>query len=240
MAAKIIAGPNNRLYVNNPLDWNRSAGTDFLWVPSTGTDLITGGTAGSLLSAAGWVETSGAYATPSAADFMSSTDTGVHNGIGNNATGDILRSPIIFGDYAHAIQASYILGYVPTRLSVEVHGSFTVASADEGQSAFGLLEDGGTASVAADQMAAIGSDGTNFRLRNGALTGWTGAVTGPLIDNAAHLWRIDFYGTTTQFFVDGVSYGTLTTELDEWPCSFFMHSLTTNRMFLSSIHIFYR
>ena len=236
----VVKAAPNRVYVNDPRAWAYAAGTDFLWVPSTTTDLITSGTAGGLLSGHGWIETSGLYQAGAAGDFLSSSDPGTLQGFGNNASGDILRSPIIFGSYAHGLQAAEILGYVPTRLIVKVMAAFTDASADEGQSAFGLLEDGGTSSVAADQLVAIGSDATNFRMRNGALTGWTSAVTGPVVDNSPHLWEIHVYGTTQEMIVDGVSYGTLTNETDEWPASFFMHSLTTNRMFIQFVHIYYR
>ncbi len=230
----------NQLHVTDPRAWAFSAGTDFWFVPSTNTALITSGTAGQVLSEFGWLTTSLTHNAGSAADFLTIADTGTSPGIGTDATGDILRSPIIFGTYTHGRQAGDILGYMPTRLVVDVLASFTVASADEGQTAFGLLEDGGTSSVANDHNGAWGSDGTNFRFRDGSLTGWTGALTGPLVDNAVHRWTSVYSGTTVEGFVDGVSFGTLTMQLDEWPSAFFMHALTTNRIFLHSIHIYYR
>ena len=237
---QIIKGAANRLYVTDPRQWAFAAGTDYLWVPSTASALITAGTAGQVLSEFGWLTTSLAWATPSAADFLSSSDTGTKNGIGGDASGDILRSPIIFGSYAHGQTAKTILCYSPTQLVLDVDATFTDASADEGQTGFGLLEDAGTASVAADQLLSFGSDGTNFRVRHGGLTGWTNALTGIVVDTAFHNWRAVFTTTTVECFIDGTSVGTLTHTTDEWPASFFMHNLTTNRTFLHKIHLYYR
>ena len=237
---QITRGSRNRVYVTDPRAWAFTAGTDYLWAPSTASALITAGTAGQVLSEFGWLTTSLAWATPSAADFLSSSDTGTSNGIGGDASGDILRSPIIFGSYAHGQAAKAILGYSPTQFIVDVDATFTVASADEGQTGFGMLEDGGTASVANDQLLSFGSDATNFRVRHGGLTGWTGALTGIAVDNAFHNWRAVFGPTTVECFIDGTSLGTLTHTTDEWPGSFFMHNLTTNRTFLHKIHLYYR
>ena len=239
----LIRAPNrtaNRLFVADPREWSFALGTDYLWVPSTDTALITSGTAGQVLSEYGWLTTSLTYTAGSAADFLSSSDTGVSPGIGGDASGDILRSPIRFGSYSHGQAAKAVLGYAPTSLTLDVDATFTVASADEGQSAFGLLEDGGTASVAADQLLAFGSDGTNFRVRHGGLTGWTNALTGIAVDNAFHNWKAVFTATTVECFIDGTSLGTLTHTTDEWPASFFMHNLTTNRTFIHKVHIYYR
>ena len=237
---QIIAGPRNRNVVDDPRDWAYKAGTDYLWIPSTSSALITSGTAGQVLSEFGWLTTSLAYDVGSGADFLSSSDTGVSPGIGGDASGDILRSPIIFGSYGHGEAAKAVLGYSPTQMVMDVDATFTVASADEGQSGFGMLEDGGTASVAADQALYFGSDGTNFRARHGGLTGWTNALTGIAVDNARHNWKAVFGPTTVTCFIDGTSIGALTHTTDEWPASFAMHNLTTNRTFIHKIHIYYR
>ena len=240
---KITPAVLNRVYVTDPRDWAYRLGTDYIWAPSAATALNTGGTAGQVLSEFGWTTTSVLTATPSAADFMASGDTGVHNGIGTNATGDLLVSPFIFGDYAHALAVGDLLGYQPTKLTLDVLGSFTDASANEPRSVFGLLEAGADGTLAASAAAAFGSDATNFRSRNGSLTNFTGGGSGIAVDNAFHRWTITVTGTDTEFFIDGASLGTLTitgTEQDIWPVGFYMHSLTTNRMFLSKIHVHYR
>ena len=237
---QVIKGSRNIVRITDPREWSYSAATDFLWTPSTDTALITSGTAGQVLSEFGWLTTSMLYQAGSAADFLSSSDTGVSAGIGADASGDILRSPIVFGSYGHGQQVKAILGYAPTQMVLDVDATFTVASADEGQSGFGMLEDGGTASVANDQLLSFGSDGTNFRVRHGGLTGWTNALTGIAVDNARHNWKAVFTTTTVECFIDNTSLGTLTHTTDEWPASFFMHCLTTNRIFLHKIHIYYR
>lgn len=226
-----------REYVTDPRDWAFKAGTDYLWTPAASTALITSGTAGQVLSEFGWTTTSIAYATPTGADFLSSADPLTHNGILTDASGDIIKSPTIFGDYNHARAAQTILGYFPTQLVCEIGADFTVASAAETQTAFGLLEAGGTASVANDHLAAIYSDATNFGCRSGA-----DSDAGALIDNLYHVWTIVLTPGTTdkvEWFIDGVSQGTLDLETDLFPCSFFGHSLTTNRFNLGFVHIYY-
>lgn len=235
---ELIRGVRNRKYVTDPRAWAFDVGTDYLLVPSVTTALITSGTAGQVLSEFGWVTTSLTHATPSGADFMASADKGTPNGFLTDATGDILRSPIIFGDYNHARAVQQILGYFPTSLNLEVGATFTVASADENQTAFGFLEDGGTASVAADQLAAIYSDGTNFILRSDA-----DSDAGAVIDTNYHVWKTVIKPGTTdkvEWFIDGTSQGTMNLKEDEFPVSFFMHALTTNRIRLSWVHVYYR
>ena len=227
----------NRVYVTDPLDWATKLGTDYLWTPSVTTDLITGGTAGKLLSGVGWVTTSLTLATTYTSDFIASGDALAHNGLLMDGSGDIIRSPIKFGDYNHARAVQQILGYLPSSLVLEVGADWTVATADEGQSAFGFLEGPGTASVANDHLAAIYSDGTNFILRSGADTD-----TGAVIDNAYHVWKIVVRTGATdgvEWFIDGVSQGTIDTETDLFPVSFFGHALTTNRFNLGFVHVYY-
>lgn len=234
----IVRGTRNRKYVTDPRAWAFDVGTDYLLVPSVTTALITAGTAGQVLSEFGWTTTSLTHATPSGADFMTSVDVGTPNGFLTDASGDILKSPTIFGDYNHARAVQQILGYFPTSLTLEAGATFTVASANENQSAFGWLEDGGTASVANDQIAAIFSDGTNFTIKND-----TDSDVGALIDTSYHVWKIVINPGTTdkvEWFIDGTSQGTMDLKEDEWPASFFMHSLTTNRIHLSWAHIYYR
>jgi len=234
---KIERAAENRVYVTDPRDWAYKLGTDYMLFNSTNTALITTGTAGQVLSEFGWITTALSYQAASAADFMASADVGTPNGLVFGASGDILRSPIIFGDYAHARAVQQILGHLPTTLTLEAYAAFTTASADEAQSAFGFLEDGGTASVAADQAVAIYSDGTNFILRSDADTD-----TGAVIDTNYHVWKIVITPGTTdavEWFIDGVSQGTIDLKADEWPTSFFGHVLTTNRINMPWVHIYY-
>lgn len=231
---KIISSKPNRVYVTNPLYWATAGGTDFLLTPSTTVSQVAATTVNGALVDEGWVLNSVSYATPTGADFMTSADKGTPNSFLFNASGDILRSPIIFGDWAHAYQASAILGYFPTSLNVEVVAAFTTNSADEGQTAFGLLEDGGTASVANDHLAAITTDAVTFILRSGAASD-----AGAAVDAAFHVFKIKLTSAGVQWFIDGTSQGSIALEADEFPVSFFAHTLTTNRISLGPTHIWY-
>ena len=231
---KIIPANRNRLYVQDPKLWAMNGGTDFLFVPSLVVGHIAATTVNDSMVDYGWAITSPSFASQAGADFITSADIGTPNAWLFNASGDILRSPVIFGDYSHAYQASWVLGYVPTTLNMEAIAAFTTASANETQSAFGFLEDDGTASVAADHMAAIFSDGTNFGLRSGAATD-----AGALIDTNYHRWRITVSSASVEWFIDGTSQGTIALEADEFPVSFFGHTLTTNRIALGPVRIWY-
>ncbi len=231
---RIVPRNSKRQYVANPLDWGTNAGTDFILVPSTTVAQIAATTVDGALVDRGWTHTALSYAVATGADFITAADKGTPNGILFNASGDILRSPVIFGDWAHAYQAGWFLGYLPTTLNVEMIAAFTVASADEAQSAIGLLEDGGTASVANDHFASIYSDGTNFKLRSGAASD-----AGALVDNLFHVWKIVVTSANVEWFMDGVSQGTIALEADELPVSFFGHTLTTNRISLGPVRIWY-
>ena len=225
-----------RVYVNDPRDWDYAYGTDYTLVAGTNTALITGGTAGQVLSEYGWTTTALSYVVGSGADFASKADLGVPNHFSFGASGDLLKSPVIFGDDAHMRAVEDILGYYPTQLVMRVYAAFSVASADEDVSGFGLIEDGGAITTAADHMATFVSNATNFELRSGA-----GEDAGTVVDNAWHRWEaVATFGGSFEWFIDDASQGTLAITADEWPCAFSAHSLTTNRILLNSVHIFYR
>ena len=228
-----------RKHVLSPLDWSDQAGTDYWFVPGPS---MTGATT-FLLSSRGWTTTSMVLTAGAGADFMSAADKGTPRTALTNATGDILKSEAIFGDYNHARIAQLIMGekLLPRYLILDMFAAFTVASADEDQTAIGLFEDDSTISTAADQLAAISSDGVNFKLRSGA----DSDVSAIAVDNAYHWFRIQVDRSISavtdgvQWFIDGVSAGTIDREADEFPASFGLHSLTTNRISLASAHIYY-
>ena len=227
-----------RKHVLSPLDWGEMAGTDYWFVPGSS---MTGATT-FLLSSRGWTTTSMVLTEGSAADFMSAADVGTPRTALTNATGDLLQSPAIFGDYNHARIAQIIMGeaILPRFLICDMYAAFTVASADEEQTAMGLFDAGGTISTAADQLAAISSDSANFLIHNGA-----DEDTGAAVDNAYHWWRIQIDRSISavtngvQWFMDGVSQGTIDREADLFPCYWGLHSLTTNRISLAVAHIYY-
>lgn len=228
----------NRVYVTDPRDWGIKLGTDYIWAPTSTTNLTQAtGTPFTGLVDHGWVTTSVAFATSTGADFLATDAAWTHNGVLMDASGDILRSPQIFGDYNHARAVQDILGYFPTSLNLDVGATWTVASADESQTAFGFLEAGGTASVANDHMASIYSNATTFLGRSAA-----DSDAGAAVDNAYHVFGLRLTPGTTdkvQWFIDGVSQGTFDLQTDLFPVSFFAHALTTNRFNLGYIHIWY-
>ena len=172
-------------------------------------------------------------------DFLSSADRGIPAHFLTNATGDILQSPQVFGGVAHLEAATEILGFTPTRMTMDAIAAFSVASSDEETSAFGFFEAGATVSTQADQMAVVVSDGTNFELASGGDTD-----LGALISTTWHKWRItiDAGGAGTdavEWFIDGTSQGTMDRQTDLWPAYFGLHTLTNNRLLLGVVHIWY-
>lgn len=234
------ASQRPRVYVNDPRNWGISPGTDFLMDAGTTTALITSGTAGQVLSEYGWTTTTLAYTAGSAADFASSADRGVPPHVIMADASDLLASPAIFGSYDHMLSASRFLGYFPTRLCFEVIAAFTTAAADEPSSAFGFVEDGGSVitAAAADQMACISSNGTNFELNSGAASD-----AGAAIDTAWHTWKVVLDSSTSlaEWFIDGTSQGTIAIQADEFPVSFEAGIVAagTNDLGISDVHIWY-
>ena len=228
-----------RKHVLSPLDWGDMAGTDYWYVPGSST---TGATT-FLLSSRGWTTTSMVLTAGVGADFMSAADKGTPRTALTNASGDLIQSPALFGDYNHARMAQIIMGekILPRYLICDMFAAMTVASADEDQTAFGLFEDDATISTAADQMAAISSDGVNFKLRSGA----DSDVSSIAVDNAYHWFRIQIDRSISAvtdgvaWYIDSVLMGTIDREADEFPAYFGKHTLTTNRISLAWGHIYY-
>lgn len=222
----------NRVHAYEPNMWGTRPATDF-WATFATNGILTAGNAHELADY-GWTTTSLIFTTPSGADFITSADQGTANAITTNAAADLLQSPVIFGDYNHALQAQQFLGYLPTTLTLEAWAQFTTASANETITGFGFVEDGGSPAVANDALAMIFSDGTNFGLRSGAASD-----AGAAVDNSNHLWKIVVTSANVEWFIDGTSQGTIALEADEWPVSFGLTSTTTNRPALSWVHIYY-
>lgn len=259
--------PQVRQHVTAAFDWGQRAGTDYWLLLNSGFDILAAAatTVGEQIAENGWTATSLVNTAGSGSDFggggitptlnttgggprglvtLVPTDMGTPNHILTNASGDLLASPAIFGDYAHMLQASLLAGKksLPRYLVMDFLAAFTVASANEVTSAIGFFEDGATISTEADQYAVIFSDGTNFKLAGNAST----MVTGPLISTGWHEWRIviAYNGTTgpnVYAYQDGVIFSTTAGVgiQDEFPLKIGMHSLTTNRSGLGLTHVFY-
>lgn len=214
----------NRLHVGG-LEWNFMVATDYWFHAANTVALQSAATAVGALSSSGWVTTSVAFTNTATADFLSAADDTPTIASGD-ADLDILRSPIIFGNYAHGLAVSKILGYMPTKLCAEWYGAFATASANEAGTWMGFW--------AGTKSAAVYSDGTNFQM-----TTTTATDAGALISTTYHLWKIVVGPSTTEWFIDGVSQGTATTAADLWPASFGFVTSTTNRPAISWAHVWY-
>lgn len=220
--------------VNDPRQWLGSAGHEF-WIIPGNADLFNPSSATNLagLDSYGWTTTSLVFAGSGTGDFMSSSDEDAQR-VGGDAAGDTLASPQIFGSYSHMEQASKLLGYTPTKLVAEFRAQMFVSSANETGTFIGFAVAGVTDITAAGGVAAIVSDGTNYRLRSD-----NGNDAGAAIDTSIHTFKIEVTAATTEWFIDGVSQGTITTEADVWPCTFIVRSGTTNRLVLMWARVYY-
>jgi len=185
------------------------------------------------LSGYGWVATALSVTEGSAGDFLSSADIDPTRVI-FNAAADALVSPRIFGSYDHGLVAARYLGYPPTKLSCEVYAQWTTATANENGSFFGFTGPSVTDATAVNSGAAIVCDGTNWILKSD-----NGTDTGALDDGSWHLFKIEVGATTTEWFIDGASQGTITTETDIWPLCFKAITTTTNRFGIAWVRIWY-
>lgn len=238
--------PIMRKHVTLPSRWAHEAGTDFWLLPAPDMNAAEDTGSQEQLPEWGWTSTSLVDTAGSGADFMSSVDKGIPNHILTNASGDILGSPAIFGDYSHAFMAQQIAGMakLPTKLICEFWGAMSVHSADEPTSGWGLFEDGATISTEADQIAFISSDSSNFQL---AANGGSGALTdaGDADDALWHFFGIELNlaDDLAYWYIDDPSrtspQGSVAITADEFPAKFGMHALTTNRPLLGITHIFY-
>lgn len=201
---------NLRVHAYRPQDWGAFPATDY-W--ANWGDLTFADAAASDLVANGWLTSGFSQLASSGADFISSSDVGTTGGLNFDTASDYIISPFIFGDYAHALLAGQILGYMPTALNMECYARFA-ANNDEEETGFGFLEAGvdANALVKADLMAYITSDGTNFSLESAAA-----ADAGSTDNTNPHQWKIQCTGTTAEWFIDGTSQGTIALQNDLWP-----------------------
>ena len=236
---QVSYAPYRRVHVFKPEDWNRSGGTDY-WA-FFGLEVTTAAAGSSaLLTDSGWVLTSLAETAGTGADFLATGDRANPAHVLTNADLDAMQSPPIFGDYGHAQLAASILGYQPTKFIVEFYGAMTVHTANETISGWGLLEAGGAGANAADHMAFICTDGTNFTLRSAA-----DSDLGAADDALWHVFRIEFSNSVAAgtdmvtWYIDGTSQGTMDLQVDLFPVSFSMYASTTNRPALAWVHAWY-
>ena len=173
MVTKITRAPNRRVHALRPEDWGQAAATDY-WANFNNSDQADA--AGADLDAAGWTTSGYAYLIGSGADFLTSVDVGVPGGLDFNVTSDHIRSPFIFGDYAHGQLAAQLLGYDPTTLTMECYARFAVNN-NEQETGFGFVENASaeskelkehtTGEVA--EMAGCTREGVRKAIRTGRL-----------------------------------------------------------------------
>lgn len=234
--------PIRRVHVTSPEKWNRDGGTDFwaVWGP----EVITAAVGSSaLITDSGWTATSMVETAGTGADLIASGDRTSPAHVLTDAASDLLQSPAIFGDYMHAQVAAGILGYQPTLLVAEFGFNFTVGTANETATAIGFVEAGGSIVTAADAMATIFSDGTNFKLRSGASTG----AAGPAVGAAWRVGKITLDNSVAAgtnmvtATIDGVAVPAINLQTDLFPVSFGMGvvAVGTNRIGSSYWHIYY-
>lgn len=231
-----------------PHDLDNGAATDYWWnfQGTTNQTAAAGATTPYGLSGWGHTTTSLAQTAGTAGDLDSYADhTPSH--ILTDAAADAFVTPRIFGGADQFDRVAQVLGYRPTSLIVDTYAAFTVATAAETTSFFGLCAPATTDIAAAGGGGGIRSNGTASTF---FLTSDNGSDAGANIDNLWRRWRIQFGTsaglTTTEWFMDTTpsgtltSQGTITTETDIWPLSYKMIVATTNRIGISWIHIFYQ
>jgi hypothetical protein len=233
--------PLIRTHVSGPY-WARDFGTDFWLIPSPAASEAASTATVDNLVEGGWTATSLVDTAGSAGDFGASADLGVPNHFLTNASGDLLASPAIFGNYEHMWKAMRLAGLnaLPKKLVCEFWGAMSVHSANEPTTGWGFFEDGATISTEADQLAFISTDATNFQL---AANGGGGALedVGAADDALWHLFtlELDVSSALTYWYIDGTVQGSVAVTVDEAPFKFGFHALTTNRPLLGTVHIYY-
>lgn len=227
-----------------PHDFSNGAATDY-WINFNGnTNQTAAASATNPHGHSGWgfTTTSLVGTAGTAGDLNSSTDfTPSH--ILTDAASDAFVTPRMFGGYDQFQRVADVLGYAPTELVVDQYAAFTVSSANEVGSFFGLCTPAVVDASAAGSAGCIRSNGTNF-----VLTSDNGADTGSLVAATWRKWRIVYGTTNTEWFTDIAapgtlaSHGTITTETDIWPLAYKMIVVAagTNRIGISWIHIWYR
>lgn len=243
--------PMTRKHVNAGARWAHEIGTDYWLQPSTALDQFGAASTatGDELPENGWVATSLVNTAGSAATFGSSATPGVTPHALTNASADLLKSPVIFGNYAHMRAAADIAGMqaLPRFLIARFWGSMSVHSADEPRSGWGFVEDGGSPATEADQAAWISSDSASFQIGCNA-----GTPADMVADDASwHEFAIvlsvleqkayGYVDPTWRFGSPPISdaLGSVSLIAAEAPYSFGFHALSTNRPLLGLTHVYY-
>jgi len=231
-------GNKARWHVFND-NWGNMPATDY-WFDPENADIITASSP-HLLTAAGGVTTGTLDVTASsqASNFMATTVPTTLNGLRFNSSGERIMSPVKFGSVQHTRWIRDQLGWAPSKLIAEFYFQFTTSSNNEDASGAGFVK--GSIVTDTNGLAVIASDGTNFRGKAAAAS-FTGAATGPLIDNLVHRAKIvmDSGPQTTSFLMDGTAFSaTVAIPTASFPCAFAAGVATSNVLILGLTHVYY-
>lgn len=229
---KELGGSSVDGIIREPEFWSGGAGYEF-WFNAGSTTLISAASATNPHGMPGWGWTCTALAITQdggAGDFLSTADA-AGAVIQLADANDELSSPIIFGSAAHAAMAARFLGATPTKLSLEFYGRWAVNGTNETVSFIGFAT--GADAAAAGSAGCITVNAANF-----VLTSDNGSDTGAAKDTAYHKFKITVGSTTTEWFIDDVSQGTITTETDIWPQRL-RAFVTNNDIYIAWGRVFY-
>lgn len=201
--------------INSPQFWAGGAGCEF-WIANPNADLTAAAAATNPagLDGWGWTVTSVAVVEGAAADFGSQADQGPTH-FQHTASGDLIRSPRIFGGIEGFKAAEKFLYRMPTKLRFGIYASWPVNATNETTTFMGL-GDGANATTTCG--GAIVSDGAVWRLRSVAAND-----AGLAVDTAWHFFEIEWNVTalTIEWFIDGASQGSVSgIDNDIWPLPF--------------------
>lgn len=222
--------PAPRVYVDGTREsWQNARGTDYViaWANATA---YTGWT---------YTGTPSLIANAADGDLFSLAD---HNPAGiqiatTASAQSIRQQQLIFGSRDHMKAAADILGYEPTLLCYRVQARFSVSSANEDQTGFGLVTTVSATTTNAQKACWVSSNGTNFVVRSNTNVANNGAI-----DTTWHDWLFILDGTTITPYRDGVLQNTITQQSDAYGAAFQVNGAAsrTNVVQISAVHVWYQ
>lgn len=222
--------------------WGTQPGVHF-WLRGGGANFLSASKP-LTLSDFGWTTTTQVSTVGTGQNLMAK-GTGTPGAFIPTSASSVMLSPAVFGSYDHARDAMEVAGLksLPRYLIMDTYAAFATDSANETKSGFGFTTSGSSGGTDADKIAYIFTDGTSFRMREGSGPN-TSSVTGAkAIDTSWHRFRIilDNQNTTTAlWYIDRTAQPTLTTvTAARMPALYESWIDTTNRVSISSVHIFY-
>lgn len=218
---------------SNPMREHNTSSIDNLDAASVGSDFW----GAPFISSWNQLGTPAAMSAAYTSDPFSSTDFADYPAIDLNSNGDgIYSSDVGFGTWGHKRMAEGILGSEPTKLTLEWDAKWVTHTANESTSGLGFVVGGGSPLTAANHVAFIYSNGTNFALRSSGASD-----TGAADDGNWHKFKIvlDSAAVTAEWFIDGITQGTIALLQDTFPVIIGASVSTTNRIRTGWAHLYY-